>query len=200
MGLYEDAIANVQRVVNGHKTKIEELRAGIEELNKTEAEANGQRLEALNKGDQKLYQAASFSLDSARTKREAMETELHRLQNDPVIDGAEASKLEASIVAALETEARKTTEKFIKMIDDFMPAYEETIKKIEAGNDLCRLVHHELLKDPNSLRLYAVTGQKGAGAQIYSQGTAAGHFIQQICSSEQYKAGGGKYPFTGNRF
>ena len=39
MGLYEDAIANVQRVVNEHQARIEELRAGIEELKKTEAEA-----------------------------------------------------------------------------------------------------------------------------------------------------------------
>ena len=195
MGIYEKAVKKIETIEKEHADRIRKLKEDLNRLQGAIDEADHQRREAMQTGNQKLYSASVFALDQAKTEHSRTEAELQSAEKDPYITPETAQALEADLLAGMKEKETQTERKFVKLIDEFYPEISETREAVQAGNELLVKINLDMLKDPKKRELKARTGYPINITQ-YSGNLPCCHYADQLRCSDSYKENGGEKPIN----
>lgn len=191
MEIYEKTVKKIEAIEAEHAARIKALNEDLNRLQVSIDGADHQRMEALQTGNQKLYSAAMFALDQAKTEYNAKKAELLEAETGPYITKETAEALEADLLAGMMEKVNLTDAEFIKIIDKFYPEIAKTCEAISAGNELLIKINLDMLKDEKKIELYKRTGLP-INIKSFQPNLISRYYSQMVMQNSKYKELNGK--------
>lgn len=188
MNKYQKALQDAEEMLISFDGQQKELSAKVADLERQAERAAKQKAEALETGNQKLYQASVFAEDQTSTQLKAARERLQHIERDPLISPEESRKLISTIISGMDNLVSETDLKFIQMVDEVIPQIEEIKSTIDKGNALIKEIKLKLEKDPVTVNQYERTGIINAPA--CTKDFKSWYIAENLRATDLYKESG----------